>query len=178
MSYADAIASIESGGNYGAVGPATRTGDHAYGKYQIMGANVGPWTTAVLGHALTPQQFLADPRAQDAVFNSEFGRLVDKYGPAGASRAWFAGEGGMNNPNAKDVGGTTVADYERRFLNAAGMPAAAPIPGRAPAPDNVAALFTNFGAAPPPQLTIQRPSAQVPAPTEGVVDSVNPAFQP
>jgi hypothetical protein len=117
--YGGAIASIESGGKYDLTGPVTpKTGDRAYGKYQVMGANVGPWTKEVLGQEMTPQQFLANPQAQDAVFNAKFGSYVQKYGPEGAAKAWFAGEGGMNNPNAKDVLGTTVAGYGEKFAKA------------------------------------------------------------
>lgn len=118
--WADAISSIESGGNYGILGPVTRSGDRAYGRYQVMGSNVGPWTKEALGKALTPQQFLASPTAQDAVFQSRFGKYAQKYGPEGAARAWFAGEGGMNNPNAKDSLGTSVASYASKFTNALG----------------------------------------------------------
>jgi hypothetical protein len=64
---------------------------------------------------MTPQQFLADTNAQDAVFNHRFGQYVDRYGPQGAAKAWFAGEGGMNNPDARDQLGTSVAEYARRF---------------------------------------------------------------
>src|SRR5262245_33974918 len=126
QSFADAISAIESGGNYASLGPLTRGGDRAYGRYQVMGANVGPWTRQHLGRELSPQEFLANPQAQDAVFNAQFGQYVKKYGPEGAARAWFAGEGGMNDPNRKDVLGTSVADYGRKFM--AGMPADAPSP--------------------------------------------------
>lgn len=112
---AKAIKTIESGGNYSALGPATRTGDRAYGAYQVMGANVGPWSEKHFGQRLTPDQFRANPQAQDAVFNGEFGRLSSRYGPEGASRAWFAGEGGMNRMAAKDVVGTNVGGYGSRF---------------------------------------------------------------
>ena len=113
--YGNAIAGIESGGKYGILGPVTQSGDRAYGKYQVMGANVGPWTKEVLGAPMSPQQFLASPQAQDAVFQAKFGQYVQKYGPEGAARAWFAGPGGMNNLNAKDVNGMTVGRYGQRF---------------------------------------------------------------
>jgi hypothetical protein len=113
--YGRAISGIESGGRYDLLGPVTKTGDRAYGKYQVMGSNVPEWTRAALGRAMTPQEFLADTSAQDAVFQHRFGSYVQKYGPGGAARAWFAGEGGMNNPGATDQLGTSVADYERRF---------------------------------------------------------------
>jgi hypothetical protein len=113
--YSRAIAGIESGGRYDLVGPATKTGDRAYGKYQIMGENIPGWTKDALGTSMTPQEFLADTNAQEAVFKHRFGQYVDKYGPVGAAKAWFAGEGGMNNPNASDLYGTTVASYAKRF---------------------------------------------------------------
>lgn len=117
---ADAIASIESGGNYRTIGPQTRGGDRAFGKYQVMGANVGPWTKEILGKELSPREFLLDQSAQDAVFNAKFGAYSDKYGPEGAARAWFAGEGGMNDPNRRDILGTSVADYSKKFTAAMG----------------------------------------------------------
>ena len=114
--YGGAIANIESGGRYDLLGPVTKTGDRAYGKYQMMGANIPQWSQAALGRSVSPQEFLANPSLQDSIFKHRFGQYVDKYGPGGAARAWFAGEGGMNNPNAKDQLGTSVASYERRFL--------------------------------------------------------------
>jgi hypothetical protein len=114
--YGGAIANIESGGRYDLLGPVTKTGDRAYGKYQMMGNNIPQWSQAALGRSVSPQEFLANPSLQDTVFKHRFGQYVDKYGPGGAARAWFAGEGGMNNPNAKDQLGTSVASYERRFL--------------------------------------------------------------
>lgn len=125
----DAIASIESGGKYDALGPVTKTGDRAYGKYQVMGENIPQWTRAYAGGEMTPQQFLADPKAQDAVFKGEFGRLSAKHGPEGAARAWFAGEGGMNDPNRKDQLGTSVAQYGQKFAQALGPQTDAPQPG-------------------------------------------------
>jgi hypothetical protein len=109
-----AIAGIESGGKYKKVGPVTRNGDRAYGKYQVMGHNIPDWTREVLGHAMTPQQFLNDPNAQEAVFKAKFGQAEQKYGAEGAARWWFAGPGGMNNPNANDRY-TSVAQYAAKF---------------------------------------------------------------
>jgi len=118
--YGRAISSIESGGNYKAIGPPTKTGDRALGKYQVMGNNVGPWSEEVLGRRVTPQEFIQNPEIQDAVFKGKFGQYAEKYGPEGAAKAWFAGEGGMNNPNAKDVLGTTVSSYAAKFNKALG----------------------------------------------------------
>lgn len=147
--YAPAIASIESGGKYDALGPVTKTGDRAYGKYQVMGANIPAWTKAHLGQEMTPDQFLQNPQAQDAVFNGQFGQYAKQYGPEGAARAWFAGPGNMNNLGAKDQLGTTVGDYGSKFAKAlpqvasldpnAGVQAAAPAaPAGAPVSPGVA----------------------------------------
>lgn len=119
--YAGAISSIESSGNYQAVGPETGNMGRALGKYQVMSANVGPWSKEVLGREVTPQEFIQNPQIQDAIFNGKFGQYVDKYGPDGAARAWFAGEQGMKNPNARDSFGTTVDEYSRRFNKALGL---------------------------------------------------------
>jgi hypothetical protein len=135
--YGNAISNNESSGNYKAVGPVIpKTGDQAWGKYQVMGANVPVWTQKHLGRQLTPEEFLADPQAQEAVFKGEFGEYVKKYGPEGASRAWFAGEKNMNNPNAKDVLGTTVAGYSRKFM--AGLPMQSAFAGETPVQDPIA----------------------------------------
>jgi hypothetical protein len=118
--YADAISTVESGGNYREIGPHTGSMGRALGKYQVMSANVGPWSKEVLGREVTPQEFINDPKLQDAIFEGKFGQYVEKYGPDGAARAWFAGEKGMKNPNAKDAFGTTVDEYSRRFNKALG----------------------------------------------------------
>jgi hypothetical protein len=119
-SYADAISSIESGGRYGIVGPTHPKLGRALGKYQVMEANVGPWTEKYLGRRLTADEFLSSPEAQDAVFKGQFGEYAAKHGPEGAARAWFAGEGGMNDMGRRDSLGTSVADYARKFNAAFG----------------------------------------------------------
>ena len=118
---AGVIGGMESSGRYDAIGPDTGGGKKAHGKYQVMDFNIGPWTKEILGQELTPQQFLASPQAQDAVFQAKFGQYRQQYGSdEAAARAWFAGPGGMNNPNAKDVLGTTVAGYSQKFQNGMG----------------------------------------------------------
>jgi hypothetical protein len=116
-----AIAGIESntgGDPYAALGSVTKSGDRAYGKYQVMGNNVPEWSQAALGKQLTPEQFLVDKAAQEAVFRHRFGSYVDKYGEEGAARAWFGGEKGMNNPSATDMHGRlTVAGYGQDYLS-------------------------------------------------------------
>jgi hypothetical protein len=186
MDFGRAISSIESGGRYDALGPMTR-GDRAYGKYQVMGNNIGPWTTQYLGRQLTPEQFVADPQAQDAVFNARFGELASKYGPGGAARAWFAGEKGMHNPAAKDILGTSVASYENKFMNALGLsgsghsPAQVPTPAVAPSDPTVASAFSGMPEptllTPPPQGSLLEPEG-MPSHAPDFSSFFDPAFAP
>lgn len=116
--YAQAVAKVESGGRYDAMGPQTRTGDRAYGKYQVMGANIPQWTKEVLGQSMTPQQFLANPQAQDAVFNQKFGGYMAKYGnPNDAVSMWFSGKPLSAAGNRSD-GYNTVPQYLRKVTAA------------------------------------------------------------
>ncbi len=162
--YANAISGIESGGRYDLIGPVTRGGDRAIGKYQVMASNVPEWTKEALGKSMTPAEFRADPQAQEAVFAHKFGSYVQKYGPEGAAKAWFAGEDGMKNPNARDVLGTSVSSYARQFRNNLGpagaqvasldpragvAPAGAPPAQSGPTPQRLAQALQN-----PPQVNL------------------------
>lgn len=139
--YAGAISAVESGGNYRAIGPDVGGGrGRALGKYQVMSSNVGEWSKEILGREVTPREFINSPELQDAIFNGKFGQYVEKYGPDGAARAWFAGERGMKNPNAKDAYGTTVTEYSRRFNKALGSDARAAVDQFAPGAPEVMAF--------------------------------------
>lgn len=149
--YQNAIASIESGGNYGAMGPKTKTGDRAYGKYQIMGANIPQWTQAALGQAMTPQQFLASKEAQDATFNHRFGGYVDKYGPADAASMWFSGRPLAKAGNASDALGMTTPRYVKRFMAALGPNGGQELrPVKVASADPSAMAYAATGGAPSP----------------------------
>ncbi len=118
--YAAATRSIESGGNYRALGPVLASGDRAYGAYQVMGANIPSWTKAATGSALTQQQFLASSSAQDAVFNKYFGAALSKYGnPQDAASVWFSGRPLSAAGNASD-GFNTTPEYLTKFNAAIG----------------------------------------------------------
>jgi Chaperone of endosialidase len=121
--YLDALGKIESGGNYGALGPTTKKGDRAYGKYQVMGSNVGPWTQEALGKAMTPDDFLADKNAQEAVAKHYFGQALSKYGsPQDAASVWFTGKPlAKTTQQTADITGMTVPKYLQRFNKAAGL---------------------------------------------------------
>lgn len=116
-----AIASQEGTGSYDQLGPPTKDGDRAYGKYQVMGKNIGPWSQQILGTSLTPEQFLKNPTAQETVAKAKLSEYNTKYGPVGAAKAWFAGPGGMNNPGATDVNGTSVGQYGANVSKALGF---------------------------------------------------------
>lgn len=163
-----AIAGIESGGDYASLGPTTKTGDRAYGKYQVMGANIPEWTQATLGKSMTPEEFLKNPQAQDAVFKTKFGEYTNKYGPEGAAKAWFAGEKGMNNPNAKDQLGTTVDSYGKKFMSAYA-------PDGAPANPAVTAISSALRGEP---AGTQVAAGKAPAPTTSPMVMPNGQGQP
>src|SRR4051812_12986198 len=113
--YRYGIASVESGGDYGTLGPRTRSGDRAYGKYQVMGNNIPSWTQEALGRAYTPQEFLADKQAQDATFDHHFGKSVQKYGnPQDAASVWFTGRPQAQGGSSSD-GYINGNEYVSRF---------------------------------------------------------------
>lgn len=114
---AEAIGYVESRGNYQAIGPVTQDGHRAYGKYQVLDSNIGPWTTRALGIALTPAEFLADPSAQDMTARDSIGRALAQYGnPADVASVWFSGLPLTTAGNSQDVTGTTVPQYVQAVL--------------------------------------------------------------
>jgi len=116
---AEAIKAIESAGSggYAAIGPKTRTGDRAFGAYQVMGDNLSAWTSKYAGGAMNAQDFLNNPRAQDAVFAGQFTTLVNKFGNlTDAVSAWFTGRPLAEGKNRSD-GMTTGAQYVTKFQN-------------------------------------------------------------
>ena len=114
-----AIGQYESGGNYRAVGKKTSSGDVAYGKYQIMGANIPSWTREALGYSMTPQQFLNNATAQDKVAEYKINQYMQKYGNVqDVATAWFAGEGAVGkNYQGKDAVGTSVPQYVKNIVS-------------------------------------------------------------
>ncbi|MCB5205007.1 hypothetical protein LH464_21305 [Neorhizobium sp. T786] len=120
--YRNAIASIESkgSGDYAAVGPTHPKMGRALGRYQIMETNIGPWSQEVLGRQVTPDEFMANPQLQDAIFDGKFGSYVSKYGPEGAAQAWLGGEGGVGKTGRRDSLGTSIGEYGNRFTAAVG----------------------------------------------------------
>lgn len=82
----------------------------AHGAYQVMRANIAPWTKEVMGRAYTPAQFLADPAAQDKVAAFRLERDMKKYQSwESAAAIWFSGQPDPSS-TASD-GGSTVRQY-------------------------------------------------------------------
>ncbi|HEY6022254.1 MAG TPA: hypothetical protein VIY48_21015 [Candidatus Paceibacterota bacterium] len=113
------IAQQESGSNYGALGVWTG-GDRAYGKYQVMGNNVPGWTKAYYGKSLTPQQFLNNPSAQEAVARGKLQSYFNKYGARGAAAAWYSGNPNMSESTRSQYGGPSVKSYVDQVISRAG----------------------------------------------------------
>lgn len=180
--YAAAISSVETGGAadpYTTMGPATSSGDRAHGKYQIMGANIGPWSKEILGQEVTPEQFLANPQLQDQIFQGKFNQYVQKYGPEGGAQAWIGGPGGVGKLDRKDSLGTSIGAYGQKFMKALGQPvppdaapvtqaqapvpvSSQPMPGYAPTQNNAPAPI--LGGAPSPQSAPQEAQSPQTAP--------------
>lgn len=90
-----AISQKESGGNYKAVNRSSG----ALGKYQIMPSNIrgtGGWDRDALGYDVSTTQFLNSPDIQEKVARYQLQKYYQKYGPAGASIAWYAGPSAAN----------------------------------------------------------------------------------
>jgi hypothetical protein len=111
---ASAIGQVESSGRYDALGQTTKSGDRAYGKYQIMGNNIPAWSQEVLGYSVTPQQFLANPQLQDKIAQAKMSQYHNQYGnPGDVASVWFSGRPLKNN-YSRDITGTSVPDYVNR----------------------------------------------------------------
>jgi hypothetical protein len=108
---AESIGKFESGGKYTALGPWTKKGDRAYGKYQVMGNNIPVWSREALGYSVTPEQFLSNPQIQDQIAHHKMSQYYNKYGNVNdVASLWFSGRPARGN-NSKDILGTSVPQY-------------------------------------------------------------------
>lgn len=110
-----AIAAQESSNNYGAVGVWVR-GNRAYGKYQVMDFNIPSWTKQHYGKSLTPQQFLNNPQAQEAVARGVLQNYWNKYGARGAAAAWYSGNPKLSESTRSQSGGPSIKSYVDQVL--------------------------------------------------------------
>lgn len=101
------IAQQESGGDYSAINGSTG----ALGKYQILPSNVGYWSQKYLGTRWSPQQFLNDPRKQDALARAVLEDYFNRYGVRGAAAAWYSGNPGLSENYKPQPGGPSIGTY-------------------------------------------------------------------
>jgi len=119
----NALSSVESSGRYNAVGrdvvrPGRET-DRAYGRYQVMGENVGPWTEAAFGQRMSPDEFLGSSKAQDAVVRHQIQQNLNRYGnPQDVASVWFSGRPVNQAGESRDANNVSVPEYLRRFQSA------------------------------------------------------------
>ena len=129
--YLPALAMGETGGEddpYSVVGPANKKGNRPYGKYQIMDFNIPSWAKEAGYEGMTPEQFLADKKAQEKIASVKFGEYLDKtQDPSKASAMWFGGPEYMKHPNAKDVLGPSIPKYQETFMRNLGGLKASPM---------------------------------------------------
>lgn len=172
----DVIGSIESSDRYGIVHPPAKNGQVALGRYGILASGLADDSRQYYGRVVGQDEFLKNPAIQDKIFEGRFGALVQKYGVEGAARAWFAGEGGMNNPEASD-GHSTVANYStqfmRRFNGEGGAPEVASMPLRASSssmsPEQIASVLAQRG------ITAATPDESITSKMRRMVEDLSPA---
>lgn len=130
--YRAAISDNESGGNYATLGPITKRGDRALGKYGIMRSNLPAWGRETIGREVTPEEFLASRDIQDKIFNHQFGGLLKANSPQDAASIWLTGRTLANGgAAARDQLGTSGAAYADKFM--AGLGKTPNLAGAAPA---------------------------------------------
>lgn len=165
--WASAIRKKESAGSgdYAAIGPTHPKLGRALGAYQVMEANIGPWSREALGREVSPDEFLRNPQIQDQIFQHKFGQYVQKYGnPQDAASAWFTGRPLAQGANARDVLGTTGAQYVADFNRNAGVSGA---PAPAPVQMAQAGGTMSDGLPPGPVPSNAPPMAYAPNPAMG-----------
>lgn len=91
--FVNALLGQESGRNYSAVNRSSG----ALGAYQILRGNIPQWSQQALGHIVSAQTFLNNPKIQDAIAQYKLRQYVNKYGYQGAAAAWYGGEGVARN---------------------------------------------------------------------------------
>jgi hypothetical protein len=108
---AEAIGTFESGGRYDLQGVQTKHG-RALGKYQVMENFLPEFLRDAGMPAMTKEEFLKSPSAQDQLFNSRFGSYMKETGSFNdAASKWFSGKTMAEAGSRKDALGTTVPAY-------------------------------------------------------------------
>jgi hypothetical protein len=99
----------ESTNNYDAENAETG----ALGRWQVLPSNLPAWLPESGQPVMSPQAFLADHAAQNAVALHILGGYFKQYGPAGAAAMWYSGQ---PNP-AETYGNPPVYQYVQDVLN-------------------------------------------------------------
>jgi hypothetical protein len=121
--FVNAITGQESGGNYS----ARNKSSGAMGRYQIMPSNLGGrksgWDYEALGYDVTHQQFMSNPKIQDAIARYKLQQYYNKYGAWGAAVAWYAGPGAVSRANKDKSQGAypTIRQYANSILKRMGL---------------------------------------------------------
>ena len=119
--FVNAITGQESGGNYN----ARNSSSGAMGRYQIMPSNIagsGGWDKEALGYNISSQQFMSNPKLQDAIARYKLQQYFNKYGPRGAAIAWYAGPGMVGRAGNKSQGAyPTINQYANSILKRMGL---------------------------------------------------------
>lgn len=121
------ISKQESGHNYGAVGPQTKSYGKALGRYQIMSAIWPGWAA----EAGIPGADWQDPKNQERVARHKMTEYYKRYGSWDlVAIAWFAGPGRANTAaqhgidavgGISDVLGTDVRTYVNTAMGSMGQ---------------------------------------------------------
>lgn len=93
QSFMNSIGMKESSNNYS----ARNNYSGAMGKYQIMPSNIKGsgrgWDYEALGYDISTSAFMKSPEIQEKIASYKLQQYYNKYGPAGAAIAWYAGPG-------------------------------------------------------------------------------------
>jgi len=176
------VESQDSNDPYNLVSKPSRNGDRAYGKYQIMGNNIPSWTKEALGTAMTPQQFMASPEAQEKTAAFHLNKSLQAgYSPQDTASIWFSGRPQSKAGNARDAYGTTVPQYVNKFNQGYKQGQPTETPQQAPQMQVAPNLMPFSGIpeqqAPQPMMT----QNGVPGASQGLLrlaDSSNPNLPP
>lgn len=88
----EALAQLESGGDYKALGPMIGK-NRAIGRYQVMGQYVDDWSQEILGRTITKREFYDSPELQDAIARGMLGKHWAKHGNIrDVASIWFTGQ--------------------------------------------------------------------------------------
>lgn len=117
--FVNAIAGKESGGSYSARNPSSG----AMGKYQIMPGNIagpGGWDMEILGKNVTTQQFMSNPKIQEAIARGKLRQYYDRYGVRGAASAWYSGDPNKWRNTSSQGAYPSIYNYVMAILKAMG----------------------------------------------------------